>query len=198
MHELRTEDADWASGVLEQAFRADPMVNFVFGEEPGAPGRVNWFFKALFRYATLYGGCSSTPDKDGVLMMLPPAQAHATFGKMCRAGILSAPRRMGWAPVSRFMKVSDFVEKEHKAAAPFEHFYVMMMGVLPDRQGMGVGRALLTQALATVDTHKLPCYLETQNESNVAIYERFGFALISEKEMPNGGLRSWGMLREKR
>ena len=131
-------------------------------------------------------------------MMLPPDQTTMTIGKMYQSGILAAPFKMGWASFSRLMMVMDFTEKEHKAATSFDHYYIMTVGVLPERQGRGVGKKLMTKALEIVDAHTMPCYLETQNKNNVPMYQKFGFEVVSDKGIPKGGLHSWGMLRQKR
>ena len=196
--ELTTQDTNWASNILEQAFYPDPLLRFIYGDTINEPGRLNWFFRVTFRLVALYGACFSTAEKDGVLMMLPPDQTTMTIGKMYQSGILAAPFKMGWASFSRLMMVMDFTEKEHKAATSFDHYYIMTVGVLPERQGRGVGKILMTKALEIVDAHTMPCYLETQNKNNVPMYQKFGFEVVSDKEIPKGGLHSWGMLRQKR
>ena len=196
--ELTTKDTDWASKILEQAFYTDPLLNFIYGDTIHEPGKLNWFFRATFRLAALYGDCFATAEKDGVLMMLPPDQTKITIGKMYKSGMLAAPFKMGWDSFSRLMRFMDFVEKEPKAASSSDHYYLMTVGVLPERQGMGVGKKLMTRALEIVDANKMPCYLETQNQNNVPLYQRFGFEVVSDNEIPQGGLHNWGMLRQKR
>lgn len=198
MNKLTIKDTGWASKVLEKAFYTDPMLNFIYGKTINEPGKLNSFFRATFRYAALFGECYSTPDGDGILMMLPPDQTNMTIGKMFKAGMLAGFFKMGWASLSRSMALMDFVEKQHKAATPFDHYYIMTMGVLPDRQGKGVGRKLMEKALEIVDTNNMPCFLETQSKKNVPIYQRFGFEIVSDKEFQNGKLNNWGMLRQKR
>ena len=195
---LTSRDTDWAAKILEQAFYADPMLNFIYGNSINKPGKLNGFFQVTFRLAALYGDCFATAEKDGVLMMLPPDQTKMTIGKAYRSGLLAAPFKMGWASLSRMMAFMDFAEKAHKAATPFDHYYIMTVGVLPERQGRGIGKKLMTRALEVVDAHKTPCYLETQNINNVPIYQKFGFEVVSDKELPNGELHNWGMLREGR
>jgi ribosomal protein S18 acetylase RimI-like enzyme len=198
VEKLTTEDAAWASEILEQAFQTDPMLNFIYGDTINAPGKLNWFFRVTFRLGALYGDCLSTVEKDGVLMMLPPDQTKMTLGKMYKSGFLAAPFKMGRASFSRMMTFMDFAEKEHKAATSFDHYYIMTVGVLPERQGIGIGKKLMTEALKIVDANNMPCYLETQNKNNVPIYQKFGFEVVSAKEIPTGGLHNWGMLRQKR
>jgi ribosomal protein S18 acetylase RimI-like enzyme len=198
MGKLTDQDTDWAAKVLEQAFYTDPMLNFIYGDTINQPGKLNSFFRATFRLAALYGECLSTAEKDGVLMMLPPDQIKITIGKMYKSGMLAATFKMGWAPFSRMMRFMDFVEKEHKAAPSSEHYYIMTVGVLPERQGKGIGKKLMAKALEIVDANHKECYLETQNKTNVPIYQKLGFEVVSDKEIPTGGLHNWGMLRQKR
>ncbi len=65
MNELTQKDADWASKVLDRAFYADPMLNFVYGDKINDQEKLNWFFRVTFRYAALYGECYSTTEKTG-------------------------------------------------------------------------------------------------------------------------------------
>jgi ribosomal protein S18 acetylase RimI-like enzyme len=92
----------------------------------------------------------------------------------------------------------DFAGKEHKAAASFDQYFILTVGVLPARQGMGVDKKLMAKALEIADANNMPCYLETQNKNNVPIYQRSGFEVASDKEIPKEGLHNWGMLRQKR
>jgi hypothetical protein len=50
--------------------------------------------------------------------------------------------------------------------------------------------------LARADADRLPCYLETMNEKNVLFYEKYGFRVVRDGEVPRHGLRAWAMLRE--
>lgn len=196
--ELTNNDTDWAARLLARAFHKDELTTFINGDTRNGQAKLDWFMRTTFRMAALYGTCLGTTEKDGVLMMLPADQTKMTLGKLYRSGLIAAPFRMGWAPFSRMMRLMDFAEKEHKAAVPSDHYYVMTVGVLPERQGMGVGKKLMTKALETVDAKRLPCYLETQNKNNVPFYQKLGFDVVSDKEFANGGLHHWGMLRHKR
>jgi ribosomal protein S18 acetylase RimI-like enzyme len=194
--ELAINDTEWAAKVLEQAFYTDPLLNFIYGDTIHKHGKLNWFFRSTFRMAALYGVSFGSAEKDGVLMMLPSDQTDMTVDKMWKSGLVAAPFQMGWASLSRMFRFMDFAEKVHKAALSSDHYYIMTVGVLPERQGMGVGKKLMTKALEIVDANKMPCYLETQNANNIPIYERLGFEVVSSKEIPKGGLHNWAMLRQ--
>jgi ribosomal protein S18 acetylase RimI-like enzyme len=72
------------------------------------------------------------------------------------------------------------------------------VAVDPPHQGKGLARRLLTATFARLDREALPCFLETQSEDNVAIYEKYGFAVVEEGTIPETDVRHWAMLREPR
>lgn len=74
------------------------------------------------------------------------------------------------------------------------HVYLWFIGVDPGAQGRGIGRVLLAELHAEADAHDLPTYLETATPSNVGYYERDGYAVVGEIEMPSGP-RMWRMER---
>jgi GNAT superfamily N-acetyltransferase len=56
----------------------------------------------------------------------------------------------------------------------------MLLGVTPERQGRGVGSALLRAVLDRADREGSPAYLEATSRRNRALYERHGFVTIGE------------------
>jgi ribosomal protein S18 acetylase RimI-like enzyme len=79
---------------------------------------------------------------------------------------------------------------------PQPHWYLWVIGVEPERQRHGVGKALLRPMLERAAAEGAPCYLETHKERNVAYYQAFGFELVTEGSVPKGGPRFWTMRRE--
>ena len=59
-------------------------------------------------------------------------------------------------------------------------FFELEFGVSPDRQGQGLGSALMRPTLDRCDEEGLPAYLEASSERNAALYERLGFELKDE------------------
>lgn len=52
--------------------------------------------------------------------------------------------------------------------------------------------------LERADAEGRPCYLETQNPQNVAVYGSVGFRVVREGEVPGRGLSVWTLRREPR
>ncbi len=73
------------------------------------------------------------------------------------------------------------------------HLHLGAIGVLPERQGQGVGSLLLSHFCEYVDELKQAAYLETDVRGNVHLYERFGFTVVEEE--PVLAIPNWFMWR---
>ena len=75
------------------------------------------------------------------------------------------------------------------------HVLVGMVGVSPEFQGQGVGRALLEHAieLATNDPAAEGVGLDTEVAENVGLYEKFGFQVMGRGDVD--GMPVWVMFR---
>ncbi|MFD9464661.1 GNAT family N-acetyltransferase [Streptomyces sp. NPDC060027] len=78
------------------------------------------------------------------------------------------------------------------------HAYLWMIGVAPERQGEGLGSALIESVLERCDREGLAAYLEASNDRSRALYERLGFVLTGRPlDLPDGP-RMWPMWRDPR
>jgi ribosomal protein S18 acetylase RimI-like enzyme len=84
--------------------------------------------------------------------------------------------------------------KEVDHAHPKEpHYYLEYLGVDPVYQGRAYGSRILNHLVSKADEEQVGCYLENATPRNIPFYQRFGFKVISEKEIV--GIPSWFMWR---
>ncbi|SHE58145.1 GNAT family N-acetyltransferase [Streptoalloteichus hindustanus] len=93
-----------------------------------------------------------------------------------------------------FAAAADVLCEAHKPAEP--HWWLATVGVRPDLQGRGLGTAALKAGLVEVDRSGQPAFLETSDERNVRLYQRLGFEVTAELDIPGGGPHTWFMRRE--
>jgi ribosomal protein S18 acetylase RimI-like enzyme len=73
---------------------------------------------------------------------------------------------------------------KREARDPHEpHWHIGPIGVRPELQGQGVGKALLSAFLTTIDELGAPAFLETDVDRNVELYESFGFVVTSREDI---------------
>jgi ribosomal protein S18 acetylase RimI-like enzyme len=81
----------------------------------------------------------------------------------------------------------------HRPAEP--HWYLEHIAVEPAHRGAGLGRALIEHGLERADADRAPAWLVTSKETNVPLYERFGFGVQAAEDAPEGGPHLWFMVR---
>jgi GNAT superfamily N-acetyltransferase len=105
--------------------------------------------------------------------------------------IASGPLLAGPAVLARSLRAQRIFEKWYR---DYEHFLVLLFAVSPARQRGGLGRRLMSEALARADADQVPAYLWTSNPDNLPYYRSHGYEVIGESGIP-GGARSWYMER---
>lgn len=86
------------------------------------------------------------------------------------------------------------IERQHGLLANGPHLRLEFYGVVPDRQGTGVGTALIEEGHRRADELGLPSYLETFSDSNVGFYRHRGYEVVGEFTIGDG-TPGWGMIR---
>ena len=189
-----------ASEMLARAFHDDPADVWLLPDEDKRRRALLGNFVMATRYGLRYGEMYTTPNTtEGVAIWLPPEDPFPSTTRMMRVGFLAfvlTPFMFGFGAFSRFMAIMNRMEKLHKRDMPHRHWYLMVLGVDPPRQGQGIGGALMQPVLERADRERLPCYLETGKEVNVSFYKKHGFEVVVEDDLPGGGPRFWTMKRE--
>jgi ribosomal protein S18 acetylase RimI-like enzyme len=114
-----------------------------------------------------------------------------------RRSLLSLPYlfRLLWlAPRSmrRFLAFSMTAARQQRGRRVW---FLAGLGVDPAMQHVGIGGRLLRPVLERADASGTTCVLNTQNEANLAYYQRFGFEPAGEAWRAAGGPVSWTMSR---
>ncbi len=186
-----------AGEVLARAFHDDPLFIWVLPDESKRARVLPWFMTFFARYCHRYGEVHTTAENvEGTAVWVPPGRYPMSVTRLMLRGWILAPLKLGTRGYGRMMSAVNYWEKLHKRDVPPRHWYLMILGVDPPRQGRGIGAALLRPALAQADAERLPCYLETVKARNVPFYQRHGFEVLVEGDLPRDGPHFWTMKRE--
>jgi len=181
---------------LARAFDDDPVPRFLFRGDRRRRRGLRTFFRIQLRHMYLEDGeVWTTSDVAGAAMWAPPGKPRPGWSDLLHlAPVLPYLAGLGRrAPDA--VRLLGAVDR----ARPREmHWYLATLGTDPDRQGRGVGSALLRAVLGRVDEAGLPAYLESSKERNLAFYARHGFEVTGEIHAAHGGPTLWLMWREPR
>jgi GNAT superfamily N-acetyltransferase len=92
----------------------------------------------------------------------------------------------------RFFEIAELFDERHPAGS---YYYLQFLGVEPERQGRGIGSAMLDHTLQRCDREGVRPYLDATSPRNKRLYERHGFRATGEFA-PRGGPPIWAMWRE--
>jgi GNAT superfamily N-acetyltransferase len=198
------EEAGEIGRLLGEAFMDDPVSTWAWPDAEVRRAVHPRFFGVFAKHGLAGGMVDVTEDGAGAAVWLPvPAGSGGGGGTAGSAGSAGGGDRMG-ADIAealgesgeRSAVINKLMEQHH----PHEraHLYLLALGVLPGRQGGGLGRALLEPVLERCDRQGVPAYLEASSERSAALYARLGFATIGQTiDLPDGP-SMWPMWRQPR
>jgi GNAT superfamily N-acetyltransferase len=182
-------DAARLEVVMARAFHDDPVIGWLMPDARKRPDRLRRFFGIELRHMVLPRGRAwTTGDLSAAALVMPPGKWRVPLHATLREG-----RAFG-AGLGRAARLGAAMEWRHAREVRGPHYYVRDVGVLPERQGRGLGSALMAPTLERCDREGLPVYLEASSERSAALYERLGFEHVSELSVL-GSPPLWLMLR---
>ncbi|MFF2964095.1 GNAT family N-acetyltransferase [Streptomyces sp. NPDC057963] len=186
-------DADVPTAVdtLARAFADYPFTRHVIAAD-GHEDRIRRYQElCLTRIGMVYGRVWVADGGRAVAVWAVPGQnpspAFAELGPIL--GELSGDRVAASASAEQ-------------AVAPYRPqepgWFLETVGTAPEAQGQGLGSAVLLPGLEEAEHAGCPAFLETSSERNVAFYERLGFKVTADVQLPDNGPRTWCMRKDPR
>ncbi len=172
---------------LHAAFMDDPVLCWAFPDE-GRRRRYGRHYFEMQARRLVRGGLAWRAEGGGALWAGPGRWRESPLQAL-RLG--AATFRGIWPHGGRVARGLLGIESRHPREP---HLYLAVVGVRPERQGQGLGSALLRPGLSEADRLYLPAYLESSNPRNVPLYERHGFEVTEETQLA-GGPPVWLMWR---
>lgn len=176
--------------VLASAFQDDPVFTWWIPDDDRRRATLPPFFglfvEAFRPHDLIYADAETT----GTAVWGPPSnplgiEDEEAFGSRMEQIVAEVD-------LPRVFEITTMLE-EHHPSAP--HFYLQWAAVVPRCQGRGIGSALLRPVLDRCDREGVPAYTEATSMDNRRLYERHGFAFVSEIA-PGGGPPLFRMWRE--
>lgn len=183
-------DAALIGGVLADAFHDDPVGRWIAPDPDTRSTRLTRLFEIWAAAFTLPHHEVLRAGEVGAALWLPPGRWQVPRLVLLRqlphlGSIFGRRTPLLLRGLSRL--------EHHHPRAP--HWFLPLMGVTRDRQGEGIGTALLAAVLLRCDDEGTPAYLEATCERNRDLYARHGFRIQQEVQLPDGP-PLWAMWRE--
>ncbi len=171
---LEQGDISEAARVLSLAMLTCPIHVAVFQGQGAEVRRVQqqMFARLLRHYPGLVFVAKLDGQIVGVLRMKSCRGRQASHPEVDEKTLQDTASRL-----SHWQAVWD----QHDPREP--HWHLGPVGVVPSRQGSGVGTALMQRFCLEVDVRKVAAFLETDRSTNVRFYQKFGFQMVKEVDI---------------
>lgn len=195
LYPLQKKDITKADAVLTEAFQDDPLWSRVMGALK--PQQRSGLFEVPIRYCLRYGQVYAPSEQiEGLIAWVPGHLAGMPLWRIIRSGAIRPALRMASQFPPEMRAAFKPVEADRKANMQGRPFlYLPALGVASAFQGQGFGGRLLGALIAQSEAQGLPIYLETESQGNVRWYEKAGFEVMKEINLPVIDLPMWEMVR---
>ena len=181
--------------IAADAYADYPLHNWFFG------GKYNTYaskkimeisLKTMVKDAVIY---ADSEEMNGFAAWLPLGFNGNKVLPFVACGGLGLAFYPGPAIIGRLVTYENYAMNLKKQFTGNVDWYLYNLSVKKSAQGKGIAGRLLRPMLEFCDRENIVSYLETNKESNVSLYEHFGFELSKKEMIPKSPVMHYAMVR---
>jgi GNAT superfamily N-acetyltransferase len=176
-----------AIDIFARAFHDDPVMNWMSNH----PDFLSTFYQITLPVFIPHGLTYIDEQGRGAAAWLGPDQQLAW--PVNPRNLWRMWRVCGPGGFVRFARSGLATERFHPSQP---HYYLFLIGAVPEARGQGVGSQLISRVLRRCDDENVPAYLENSKRDNLAFYQGHGFQVINEIRFAKAAPPVWLMWRE--
>jgi ribosomal protein S18 acetylase RimI-like enzyme len=162
------------TSMMAQAFEFDPMQEWLFPDRRSRVRRLQTFFERDVIHRLNGHAEPDCIDHHAVAFWHPPNQGDGLDVRSALRILPAFASVVAHHPV-RAPKVLRAV-RQHRPHEP--HWYLSHLAVARRRQGVGLGKRLMSAGMVRAEHDGVGLYLETANPANLPFYGALGFAQV--------------------
>ena len=102
----------------------------------------------------------------------------------------------GFGIIGRLLTYETYAMNLKKEFTENYDWYLYNLSIKKDAQGKGIASKLMRPMLQFCDDERMIAYLETNKQSNVGLYQHYGFDLMSQEVIPKSDVTHYAMVRK--
>ena len=193
---VQEKDLDRLAEVSADAYKDYPLHNwFTKGkyDEKASKLLMQISLKTMTKDAIIY---ADSEEMNGFAAWLPFGFTGNKAIPFLKSGGLKLILHSGFGIISRLSAYEKYAMNLKKEFTDHYDWYLFNLSVKKDAQGKGIASKLLRPMLQFCDDEKMVAYLETNKESNVSLYNHYGFELKREECIPKTTVMHYSMVRQ--
>ena len=195
---VKKTDFETLANVAGSAYENYPLHMYVYNgkydlESTKQTIRVNLY--SMFDVGIIY---ADSEELNGFVILLPPGYTGIKTLSFIWNGGFKIIYNAGITAFKKMVDFESFAMDLKKKYTNHEDWYVYNLCVDKKAQGKKIASKLMKPIINYFITNKKICYLETNADSNVPIYEHFGFKVLEKTMVPNSNAPHYAMLFDGR
>lgn len=192
----KKEDLDYLSEIAADAYKFYPLHNWLMSNKYNAKKSKQIMLislKTMLNDIIIY---ADSKEMNGFAVWVPYDFKGIKASKFLFNGGLKLLLTTNPKMFVRLSRYESYAMKVKKEVINEPHWYAYNLCVKQDMQGKGISDKLFNPMMDYFDQENITAYLETNNFSNLEVYDRFGFEPKSESLIPGSNIKHYGMVRK--
>ena len=191
---VKTSDFELLANTAGNAFTNYPLDVYFFGgkyDEESLKIIIKANLYSMIDEGIIY---ANNKEIDGFVILMPPGYTGSKSLPFLWNGGFWLLFKQGIGCLNRLSNFESFAMNLKEKYTNNKDWYLYMLCVKQNYQGKKIASKLMKPILNYFKLNKKMCYLETNSDSNVPIYEHFGFKLLQKTIVPNSNVSHYPML----
>ena len=192
------KDLDRLARIAADAYQDYPLHNwFTKGKYDPVASRLimEISLKTMTEDALIY---ADSEEMNGFAVWLPLGFTGSKTLPFLAKGGLKLILHSGPGIIGRLLTYETYAMNLKRTFTDNYDWYLYNLSVRKESQGKGIASKLLKPMLGFCDDEKMVAYLETNKQSNVGLYQHYGFELRKEETIPKTPVIHYAMVRHPR
>ena len=141
---------------------------------------------------------ADSPELNGLVIVLPPGYTGINTMSFIWNGGFKIIYNQGIRNFMKMVKFESFAMNMRKKYTNNEDWYLYNLCVDKKSKGKKISSKLIKPLINYFKLNKKMCYLETNSNKNVPIYEHFGFKVLKKTMVPESNVEHYAMIFDAR
>ena len=192
---VQEKDLDRLAEVAADAYKDYPLHNwFTKGKYDSKASKLimQISLRTMSEDAVVY---ADSEEINGFAVWLPFGFTGSKTLPFLANGGMSLILHSGPGIIGRLLTYETYAMNLKKEFTDNYDWYLYNLSIRKDAQGKGIASKLMRPMLQFCDDERMVVYLETNKESNVGLYQHYGFELMKEEQIPKSTVTHYAMVR---
>ncbi|MEE1503066.1 MAG: GNAT family N-acetyltransferase [Acutalibacteraceae bacterium] len=192
---VQEKDLDRLAEVAADAYKDYPLHNWFTKDkyDPKASKLIMQIsLRTMSEDAVVY---ADSEEINGFAVWLPFGFTGSKTLPFLANGGMSLILHSGPGIIGRLLTYEIYAMNLKKEFTDNYDWYLYNLSIRKDAQGKGIASKLMRPMLQFCDDERMVVYLETNKESNVGLYQHYGFELMKEEQIPKSTVTHYAMVR---